>query len=171
MPSSEGYRPFQAQGVKVPIENVGVRGSGRRPGERRLNLVRPSTPEQPRTLLQEMQQYITTRQSLREHGYFFLMGKEPANISLADATHNDLVAIGFSTLPDNTRDISVKGNDIRMLKVFDAYAMGMYSSEKQREVLEHWEGMYEFNRKDPHPIHVIPLTPTETETVTWLLAR
>src|SRR6266581_6407587 len=109
MPIGEGHRPFQAQGVKIPIENVGVRGSGRRPGERRLNLVRPATPEQPRTLLQEMQQYITTRQSLRDNGYFFLMRKEPANISLADATHNDLFEIDLKdSLPDNSRDILSK---------------------------------------------------------------
>src|SRR3989449_10454962 len=109
MPSSEGFRPFQAQGVRIPIENVGVRLSGRRPGERRLNLVRPAEPEQPRTLLQEMQQYITTRQSLRNNGYFFLMGKEPAKISLADATHNDLCAIKFRhTLPDNVHAIGTK---------------------------------------------------------------
>jgi hypothetical protein len=43
MQSSEGFRPFQPQGVRIPLEKVGVRGSGRRPGERRLNLVRPLT--------------------------------------------------------------------------------------------------------------------------------
>src|SRR3989442_12499659 len=168
MPSSEGFRPFQAQGVKVPIESVGVRGSGRRPGERRLNLVRPSTPEQPRTLLQEMQQYITIRQNLRENGYFFLMGKEPANINLADATHNDLFAIKFRhTLPDNAHAIGTKGNDARIRKVFNAYAMGMYSSEKQREVLAWEESIHTLNNEYPIASRVTQLTPAETETASW----
>src|SRR2546429_6482931 len=136
MPIGEGHRPFQAQGVRIPLEKVGVRLSGRRPGERRLNLVRPTTPEQPRTLLQEMQQYVTTRQSLRDHGYFFLMGKEPAHINFADATHNDLNSImHLSPFPDNARAIGRKGNIGRIEEVFNAYAMGKYSPEKQREVL------------------------------------
>src|SRR6266567_2643099 len=142
MPIGEGYRPFQPQGVRIPIENVGVRGSGRRPGERRLHLVRPATPEQPRTLLQEMQQYITTRQSLRENGYFFLMGKEPEKINLAEATHNDLRAIMFDErLSDSTRQIRIKSNHVRMKNVFDAYAMEQFSAEKKKEVLELWEGV------------------------------
>src|SRR5579864_5550599 len=124
MPIGEGYRPSQPQGVKIPIEHVGVRGSPRRPGERTSNLVRPAEPEQPKTLLQEMKQYITTRQSLRENGYFFLMGKEPAQINLADATHNDLFELDLKdSLPDNSRDIMSKGNMARIRRVFNAYAM------------------------------------------------
>src|SRR6266571_7939290 len=172
MPIGEGHRPFQAQGVKVPIENVGVRLSGRRPGERRLNLVRPATPEQPRTLLQEMQQYITPRQSLRDHGYFFLMGKEPANINLADATHNDLNSImHISPFPDNARSIGSKGNIGRIEEVFNAYAMGEYSLEKKRAVLASEERIHALNKEYQDPIRVTQLTPAETETVGWLLAR
>jgi len=172
MPIGEGYRPFQAQGVRIPTENVGVRLSGRRPGERRLTVLRAAEPEQPRTLLQEMQQYVTTRQSLRNNGYFFLMGKEPENINLADATHNDLEAIGYDmSHPDNMREIMTKGNTTRIERVFDAYAMGKYSPEKKREVLEQWEGINTLHRKEPKPIRFTRLTPAETETVTWLLAR
>ena len=115
----EGYRPFQPQGVFIPLEKVGVRGSERRAGERRLNLVRPTEPEQPKTLLQEMREYITRRQYLRDIGYFAAMEKEPANICLADATHNDLHAIGIDeSLPENMRAIMTKGNTARMENVF-----------------------------------------------------
>src|SRR5579864_7034710 len=64
----EAFRSFIPSNGSVPIEKVGVRGSARRPGERRLALVRPAEPEQPKTLLQEMQQYMTRRQQLREDG-------------------------------------------------------------------------------------------------------
>lgn len=171
MPIGEGFRPFQPQGVLIPLEKVGVRLSGRRPGERRLHLVRPAEPEQPRTLLQDMQQYITTRQSLRDHGYFFLMGKEPANINLADAIHNDLFAIGLDNSLRDWRRVFTKGNETRMMKGFDSYAIGTMSAEKQREVLAGWERLYARNRKDSDPVRVTRLTPAETETVTWLLAR
>jgi hypothetical protein len=100
------------------------------------------------------------------------MGKEPANISLADATHNDLHAIAFEdSLPDNSRGIMTKGNHARMRKVFDAYAIGAYSPEKQREVLEHWEGVHRISLERGHLKPITRLTAVETETVTWLLAR
>src|SRR2546425_4564658 len=160
MPIGEGYSQFQPQGVRIPLEKVDVRLSGRRPGERRLNLVRPAEPEQPKTLLHEMQQYMTTRQSLREHGYFASMGKEPANINLADATHNDLYAIGFRhSLPDNTRDIMTKGNHARIQNVFNAYAMEQFSPAKQREVLTSEERIHEIDRQSTSRIGVIKLTP------------
>ena len=167
----EGYRPFQPQGVQIPLEKVGVRGSERRPGERRLSIVRPPEPEQPKTLLQEMQQYMTRRQSLRDHGYFFLMGKESANVNLADATHNDLYAIGLDTSLPDWRSVMTKGNHKRVENVFDSYAIGRMSPEQQREVLAKWERLHELDRNDPNPMRVIPLAPAETETVTWLLAR
>src|SRR6266700_8233009 len=148
MPIGEGYRPFQAQGVRIPTENVGVRLSGRRPGERRLTVLRAAEPEQPRTLLQEMQQYVTTRQSLRNNGYFFLMGKEPANINLADATHNDLHAIGIDeSLPDNMRGIMTKGNTARIENVFVAYGMSKFSPEKKQKVLASWEEIQRLDRQ------------------------
>ena len=168
----EGYKPFQPQGVLIPLEKVGIRGSERRPGERRLNLVRPTEPEQPKTLLQEMQQYITRRQQLRDIGYFAAMGKEPANINLADATHNDLDAIlHVSPLPDNSQDVMTKGNTVRMENVFVAYGMSKFSPEKKREVLASWEEIERISRQSVKRVNVLELTPAETETVQWLLAH
>src|SRR5207248_2617474 len=123
----EGYKPFLPNKSFIPLEKVGVRGSEKRPGERRLTVIRAPEPEPQKTLLQEMQQYMTTRQSLREHGFFVAMGKEPANICLADATHNDLDATMFEdSLPDNSRDVISRGNIVRMEKVFDAYAISRF---------------------------------------------
>ena len=168
----EGYRPFQPQGVRISLEKVDVRLSGRRPGERRLTVVRPPEPEPQKTLLQEMQQYITTRQSLRWHGYFFLMGKEPPNISLADSTYNDLHAIGIEdSLPDNSRAIMIKGNTARIEKVFVAYGMTKFSPEKQRGVLARWEEIRRLSLEGGNNMPITRLTPAETETVQWLLAR
>src|SRR5258708_6869348 len=125
----EAFRSFVPAQGKVPIETVGVRRSARRPGERRLTLVRPSEPEQPKTLLQEMQTYLALRQHLRELGHYQVMpqkfiGREPANICLPDATHNDLDAIMLGTnLPDNSKAIREKGNMSRIQSVFDAFAI------------------------------------------------
>jgi hypothetical protein len=205
----------------IPIENVGVRLSGRRPGERRLNLLRPIETEQPKTLLQEMQQYMTHRQQLREEGSLqslveqsysqfversqqrrkemldklHISNEERANllrldkkniedaykplrenapISLADATHNDLYAIGIDDiLPDNARAVMTKGNTAMMLYVFNAYAIGKYSTEKKKEVLASEEEKHRIGQ-EPRYRHLMPiirLTPAETETVSWLLAR
>src|SRR5258708_5737384 len=124
----EAFRSFVPAHSTVTIERVGVRRSARRPGERRLTLVRPPEPEQPKTLLQEMQAYLALRQHLRELGHYQVMGqeiigREPANICLTDATHNDLDAILLgSSLPDNAPAIRKKGNVIKIQEVFDAFA-------------------------------------------------
>src|SRR5258708_30148549 len=133
----EAFRSFVPANGSVPIETVGVRRSARRPGERRLALVRPAELERPKTLLQEMQKYIALRQHLRELGHYQVMGqiiigREPANICLSDATHNDLDAMVIGTsLPDNSPAIRKKGNIIRIQEVFDAFAFSKFSEGKQ----------------------------------------
>lgn len=178
MPVGEGFRPFQAQGIKIPIENVGVRLSGRRPGERRLHLVRPAMPEQPRTLLLEMQQYITTRQSLREQGYFVAAGKEPRiDIPRADAIYNDLDYLLFtnsSELSVTARQINDRVNPRNIQHIFEVYAIGQMSPEKQRDVLEMNDRLAARHRKlrreRPYEVKGLrSLTHEELETVGWLL--
>src|SRR5712691_11077294 len=88
-------------------------------------------PEQPKTLLQKMREYLTDRQVLRANGYFVAAGKEPRiDIPRADAIHNDLYAIDFDeSLTDSTRDIRSKGNTARIRNVFHSYAMDKFSPE------------------------------------------
>jgi hypothetical protein len=171
----EAFRSFVQATGSVPIETVGVRRSGRRPGERRLAFVRPAETEQSRTLLQEMQQYISLRQHLRELGHYQVMpltiiGIEPANICLADATHNDLDAMVIGTnLPDNSKSIREKGNIIRVQHVFDAFAFSQFSEEKQHEIYRGWEGVKQFAERRGRKGMVFGLNEEEIVATSWLL--
>jgi len=99
------------------------------------------------------------------------MGKEPANISHTDATHNDLHAIGIDmSLPDNMHGMMTKGNTTIIEKVFDAYAMEQFSPEKQKEVLKGWEEVQRLSMQSNQRVKVLELTSAETITVQWLLA-
>lgn len=171
----EAFRSFVPATGSVPIEKVGIRRSGRLPGDRRLAFVRRAEAEQPRTLLQEMQQYIGLRQHLRQLGHYQVMGREiigrePANICLADATHNDLDAIMIGTsLPDNSPEIMGKGNIIKIQQVFDTFAFSKFSRKRQQDVYERWHEVKSIHESNRRKGVVLELSSSELEATIWLL--